>query len=199
MDSREDIVNAVNFTLDFLGLEEKSSEEIVSYMGPGVKYLIENSLGEDNQDLLDEALDVFGRYFNKHSNDKTKLYPDVREILEYLREKKIFILTNRRKDMAEVTLQRFGILDYFKDVIGGDDDNCLKPSPCPLNKALKYFENKRDVSLIVGDMEVDVLAGKKAGIITCAVTYGVGRKEDILQAQPDYVINELIELKKIVK
>jgi phosphoglycolate phosphatase len=168
-------------------------------MGPGVKYLIEKSLGEENWPLLNKALDIFGNYFNKHSADKTKLYPNVKEILEYLRDKKNYVLTNRRGKMAEITLKKFDILKYFKDVIGGDREDCLKPSPCPLNKALKYFENKRDKSMIVGDMDVDINTGKNAGIITCAVTYGVGKREDIIRARPDYIIDDLIELKEIIR
>jgi phosphoglycolate phosphatase len=101
--------------------------------------------------------------------------------------------------MAEITLKEFDILKYFKDVIGGDSDDCLKPSPCPLNKALEYFKEKRDKSLIVGDMPVDIKTGKNAGIITCAVTYGVGEKEDIIKSKPDYIINDLIELKEIIR
>jgi len=199
LDSSEDIVDSVNFTLNFLGLEEKPFEEIVEYMGPGVKYLIEKSLGEENESLLDKALGIFEEYFNKHSNDKTKLYPNVKEILEYLKDKENFILTNRRKKMAEITLRKFGILKYFKEVIGGDEDDCLKPSPCPLHKALKYFEEKKDKSIIVGDMAVDIKTGKNAGIVTCGVTYGVGKKKDITKARPDYIIDDIIELKEIIR
>jgi HAD superfamily hydrolase (TIGR01549 family) len=199
LDSKEDIVAAVNFTLRSLSSKEKPFEEIVSYIGRGVKALIRKSLGEENRILLDKALGIYENYFNEHSTDKTTLYPNVKEILEYLKEKKLFVLTNRRKKMAEITLQKLGILEYFSDIIGGDEENCLKPSPAPLNKALKYFENKKDASMIVGDMDLDISTGKNAGIITCAVTYGIGKKEDIIKAQPDYIIEDLIELKEIIK
>jgi phosphoglycolate phosphatase len=97
LDSSADIVDSVNFTLNSLGLKEKPFEEIVGYMGLGVKYLIEKSLGEENKSSLDKALDIFEGYFNKHSTEKTKLYPNVREVLEYLKNKQNYILTNRRK------------------------------------------------------------------------------------------------------
>lgn len=199
LDSSEDIVDAVNFTLNSLDLEEKPFEKIVEYMGPGIRYLIEKSLGEENKSSLDKALSIFEEYFNEHSTEKTKLYPNVREVLEYLKNKQNYILTNRRKKMAEITLKELNIIKYFKDVIGGDSDDCLKPSPCPLNKALKYFKEKRDKSLVVGDMPVDIKTGKNAGIVTCGVTYGVGKKEDIVKSEPDYVIDDIIELKKIIK
>ena len=47
-------------------------------------------------------------------------------------------------------------------------------------------------------MDIDVLAGKNAGILTCAVAYGIGKKEDIIKAKPDYLINNILELKEII-
>jgi phosphoglycolate phosphatase-like HAD superfamily hydrolase len=47
-------------------------------------------------------------------------------------------------------------------------------------------------------MDIDILAGKKTGIITCAVTYGIGKKEYILKTEPDYLIDNLLELKNII-
>jgi phosphoglycolate phosphatase-like HAD superfamily hydrolase len=34
-----------------------------------------------------------------------------------------------------------------------------------------------------------MLAGKAAGTVTCAVTYGFGRREALVQCGPDYVID----------
>ena len=53
--------------------------------------------------------------------------------------------------------------------------------------------------LVVGDMDIDILAGKSAGIITCAVTYGIGKREDIIKAKPDFMIDSLAELKNIIE
>ena len=54
------------------------------------------------------------------------------------------------------------------------------------------------LAIIVGDMYIDVMAGKNAGIATCAVTYGIGKVEDIIKAGPDFMIDDIKELKKII-
>ena len=54
-------------------------------------------------------------------------------------------------------------------------------------------------ALIVGDMDVDILTGKNTGVKTCWVTYGLGRIEQIRDLKPDYIIEDLIELKEIIK
>ena len=47
-------------------------------------------------------------------------------------------------------------------------------------------------------MAIDVVAGKKAGIATCAVTYGIGKKYEIVNAKPDFIIDDIIKLKRII-
>lgn len=198
VDSRQDIVDAVNFTLKSLGLKEKSFYEIVSFIGFGVKDLLRGSLGDENLRLLEKALKVFGGYYSGQPVKKVVLYPHVREILKYFLSKDKYIITNRNKDMALSTLEALGIGKFFRDVIGGDDETCLKPSACPFNRFFKRYKLSRNESMVIGDMNVDVLAGKRARVHTCAVTYGIGKMIDILDEDPEYIIDDLLELKKII-
>ena len=88
---------------------------------------------------------------------------------------------------------------YFEDIIGGDDAGCMKPSACPLDRVIRGFDIRdKEKVMMVGDMDIDVLAGKNAGVKTCAVTYGIGKREDIVKAAPDYIIDDFIELKRII-
>ena len=198
IDSRKDIVNAVNFTLREVGLGQKSTSEISSYIGRGVEDLVKKSLGR-RQDLLKKALDILEEYYRKHSTDNSILYPGVKEVLEYFKTKRKIIITNRNYEFAMLTLRAIGINDYFEDIIGGDDIGCMKPSSCPLDKTIYRLDINKQKVIIVGDMDIDILAGKSAGIITCAVTYGIGKIEDIQKAKPDYTIDNILKLKDIIK
>jgi phosphoglycolate phosphatase-like HAD superfamily hydrolase len=46
----------------------------------------------------------------------------------------------------------------------------------------------------VGDSAADMEAGHRAGVKTCAVTYGYGKREELAQFTPDYWIDDLREL-----
>jgi phosphoglycolate phosphatase len=198
VDSREDMANAVNFALKKIGLKEKSISEISSYIGKGIADLISGSLGNKQEALLKRALSVFEKYYRKHSTDNTVLYPNVKEILEYFNNKRKAIVTNRNYEFALIALNKLGIQDYFEDVIGGDDIGCMKPSSCPLDRSMNRLNANREKAIIVGDMDIDIVAGKTAGIITCGVTYGIGEKEDIIKAKPDFIIDDIIDLKSII-
>jgi phosphoglycolate phosphatase-like HAD superfamily hydrolase len=49
--------------------------------------------------------------------------------------------------------------------------------------------------MIVGDTELDILCGKNAGSITCGVTYGYRTEESLKENNPDYLVNEISEIK----
>jgi phosphoglycolate phosphatase len=75
----------------------------------------------------------------------------------------------------------------------------LKPAPDTLLAALAVLRCAPPHALMVGDTPADVLAGKAAGIMTCAVTYGFGSREALLQCAPDYVIDTFVELVTLVR
>lgn len=48
--------------------------------------------------------------------------------------------------------------------------------------------------LMVGDSSSDIIAGKAAGVKTCAVRYGYGKQEELEKLEPDYWVSDLREL-----
>ena len=198
VDSRTDIVNAVNFMLNSLGLKEKNYDRVVSYIGTGEKDLIRQSLQDEDEGLLERGLSIFKDYYRNHSADSSKLYPGVKETIEYYKHKTMIVVTNRTAPNAESTLSILGIDKYFEDLIGGNEDSCLKPSACPLERIPRRLIRSKDRCMVIGDMAIDIEAGRSAGFITCGVTYGIGKGEDIEKAMPDYVMDRIDELKEIV-
>jgi phosphoglycolate phosphatase-like HAD superfamily hydrolase len=84
--------------------------------------------------------------------------------------------------------------NHFDAILGGDSAAEKKPHPALLNAALRRFEIAGASALMVGDGDTDVEAGKRAGVMTCGVTYGLGNKDDLIAAQPDLLIDDLSEL-----
>ena len=76
---------------------------------------------------------------------------------------------------------------------------CLKPSACVLDKVGPRPKIDKAKSIIVGDMAIDIMTGKNSGIRTCWVTYGLGSAEEVRPLKPDYIVDDMIELKGIIK
>ncbi len=197
VDSMKDIANAGNFTLKNFGLKTKSVQEITSYVGEGREHLVKKLLG-DKPGFLKEAISVFGEYYKKHSMDNSTLYPNVKEMLEYFKDKKKAVVSNKNREEVVSNLKSLAIYDYFENIIGGDEVERRKPSQFHLCKTMQMLRVDKGKSIMVGDMDIDISAGKNAGILTCAVTYGVSKKEDIIRAKPDFIIDDIIKLKGII-
>jgi phosphoglycolate phosphatase len=55
----------------------------------------------------------------------------------------------------------------------------------------------KEQTAVVGDGTTDVLAGRAAGITTCAVTYGFRSEEELRMAGPDHIIRSFPELREL--
>jgi len=74
-----DLVQAINFMLRTLRLPERTTEEIISFVGDGINILIEKALGQENVKHHEEALDIFTQYYSTHLLDNAKLYHQVED------------------------------------------------------------------------------------------------------------------------
>jgi phosphoglycolate phosphatase-like HAD superfamily hydrolase len=109
------------------------------------------------------------------------------------------IVTTKEPGQADVVLRRLALAPFFQHVQGGTPGLRLKPAPDTILAALAVLRCAPPHALMVGDTPADVLAGKAAGTMTCAVTYGFGRREALVQCVPDYVIDTFDELKALVR
>ncbi|MBI4430371.1 MAG: HAD-IA family hydrolase [Candidatus Omnitrophica bacterium] len=194
IDSKWDIADSVNYTLETMGLKPLPVETVASFIGKGVKNLLMQSLGAKAHAKFDSALKVFRRHYGEHCLDRTRLYPGAEEMLESLDGLKKAIVTNKPGVFTETILKGLGISGYFDMVLGGDEVPRKKPSPEPIYILLKKFRAVPTKLLITGDSPMDIQMGKAAGIRTCAVGYGYGAKEDLEAEKPDFFISHLKEL-----
>ena len=48
-------------------------------------------------------------------------------------------------------------------------------------------------------MPIDIETAKRADIMSCAVTYGLGSKRELIDAKPDYIISDIFKLADIIE
>jgi phosphoglycolate phosphatase-like HAD superfamily hydrolase len=96
--------------------------------------------------------------------------------------------------LTVAVVRGLGVAQEFDAILGGDSAAEKKPHPALLHLALEKFQITATSALMVGDGDTDIEAGKRAGVMTCGVTYGLGNKADLIAAQPDYLIDDLTTL-----
>jgi phosphoglycolate phosphatase-like HAD superfamily hydrolase len=133
--------------------------------------------------------------------DESVFYFGVEEILEFLKRSslKISLLTTKAQDQTERILEHFNITKNFDFIMGRTNGIPHKPDPTPFFMICNDLKVNPENSLMIGDTELDILCGKNANAKTAAVTYGYRTIERLKEFSPDYLINDLTEIKSILK
>ena len=179
IDSRADLAAAVNHTRTHYNLAPLSQELISSYVGDGVRKLIERSLQGAAVDV-DEAVAVNKAYYFSHLTDQTYLYDGVVEGIRQLvaAGHQVALLTNKPGDPSREIIEHFGLSDCFITIVGGGDVPNLKPKPDGVLKCLDVSGMEKSNAWMVGDHHTDLAAAKNAGIRSMLVEYGFGNAGD---------------------
>ncbi|MBI1977572.1 MAG: HAD-IA family hydrolase [Candidatus Omnitrophica bacterium] len=201
IDSCQDIASCVNRTLGELGFRALPVEIISSYVGKGVRSLMTSVLStglshakipEDK--MIDRAIKLYKGYYAKHLLDETKLFPSVQAVLEHFKDRKQAVMTNKPEAFSHTILRGLGVDHYFFRLLGGDSGFPKKPAPEPILHLIELVRVSPQEAVLIGDSEIDVETGKRAGIRTVAVTYGFSSKPIIEQAKPDFIYSDLNEI-----
>ena len=203
VDSRADITNSVNYTLQELGEATLPAETIHHFIGEGVRLLLGRALNHIRQTPaseaeIDVALAVYQRQYHAHLLDNTALYPEVIETLEHFAHLPKAVVTNKPYGFTLPLLEGLNLLPHFKVVLGGDSLTTRKPDPLMLETAAARCEVALHDCLMIGDSGVDIAAGQNAGVATCGYTNGFRGRDELVKAGADYLIDRFGELKTIV-
>jgi HAD superfamily hydrolase (TIGR01509 family) len=136
----------------------------------------------------------YRRIYLARNHSLTRAYPGIADALATLPGRKSTATTKGTPTTRSV-LELFGLLPYFHHV-QGTDGFPAKPEPDVIFASLQVFGVSAGECLLVGDSAADMEAGRRAGVKTCAVLWGYGRREELAKWEPDYWIahpRELIE------
>jgi 2-phosphoglycolate phosphatase len=193
-DTGEDLADAVNFTRSYFRLPPLSRKLVLAQVGRGVEYLLRHSVPEETPHRFAEVMRVFLDRYEAHLFDKTVLYPNVEHVLDHFRDKRRVVVSNKLHHLTVALLRGLGVEKHFDAIFGGDSASDKKPHPALLNAALNRFDVAPGKALMVGDGEIDVQAGRGAGVITCGVTYGLGDRKALREAEPDVLVDNIADL-----
>lgn len=196
VDTSTDIANALNYALKPHGLKPLSVKDTVGMVGEGITRLIEKLLGEENAHLKEDVLKKFLHYYSDHLSEHSTAYPEVRETLRKLHNVKKAVISNKREFLSRKLLEELGLAGHFDIVVGSDTVPEKKPSAMPVLHVLSSLGISAEDSLIIGDSNYDIEAGRKAGLKTVAVTYGYKDPETLKHA--DCMIDSMGELVELL-
>jgi pyrophosphatase PpaX len=191
LDVNEFIFQAFEHTVQHYDLPAISRDKIAMHLGGSLESIYAQMLPSHNCHDLCEI----HRTFQQANMHLSVPFPHVETTLAALQKMNIrmAVVTTRSKRTSIKNIESAGISKYFEFVVSGEDVSNLKPHPEPIFYALNRLGVSPEHSVMVGDTEADVLAGKSAGTRTIGVTYGFGGQL-IYQFNPDYVLDDIESL-----
>lgn len=199
VDSRDDLCDAVNYSLEQMGKPLLTYDQLPPLLGDGIGRLLEGAVRTNDAAELKQARHYFDEFYGEFHTRKTVCYPGVKETLAYFRHKKKAIFSNKLHGFTEGITRRLELTPLFDLVLGAQPGAFpLKPEPGGLQYILQRLGVPAAKALMVGDSTHDIEAARAAGLRTCAVTYGYRSAADLAAARPDFTINTLPELQQLV-
>lgn len=197
-DSASDIALAIERALVSVGLTPPSGllaavdgsplDEIFAAIAPGA-----------TPSQFTQFAAAYREAYDAHGHRGTALFPGVRDTLEALSALRpkvpLAVATTKRSAVAREVLEALDAAHYFERIEGtGGTSIPHKPSPDLLIEICRALDVAPSRALMVGDTLRDILAGRRAGMRTAAVTFGMGNSDSLVAARPDYVLEEFDEL-----
>ncbi|MDO8428565.1 MAG: HAD family hydrolase [Candidatus Diapherotrites archaeon] len=124
------------------------------------------------------------------------------ELLDWIRKQgsTAIILSNHHLQELEQQLKRLNLRDYFSEIFANSDQHEVVLRKNKQEKLENYLKTqnigKKDI-VILGDSVEEIHVGKHLGITSIAVTGGNYSKARLLAEKPDYLVNHLMEVKRI--
>ncbi|HEX4335945.1 MAG TPA: HAD-IA family hydrolase [Polyangiaceae bacterium] len=195
VDSRRDIVGAVEVALSEHGIASPPADVIATFVGDGARLLVARALGMNTGDArVDPVLTTYLAHYEANPVDFTVPMPHAVAMLDAFDGVPLAVCTNKPRAIADLVLARLGLLEHFAAVVGGGDTLTSKPDRAPLVRAAELLGLPAARVAMVGDGVQDVACGRAAGAYTVAVLGGFGSLDTLQSAGPDLVISNLSEL-----
>lgn len=143
---------------------------------------------------LEQETEIFKREIVKCP--PTKSFPGSIEMLHDLKkaEKNMIIYSGDIKETIFEEIKRFGAENIFSEVNYNVHDKYEF-----VEEILERNKFDRSKTIFIGDTTHEIEVGKKAGILTGAVTWGYMSESRLQSYNPDYLFTEMNQLKQLAK
>lgn len=195
VDTSRDITANLNRAFVTFGYPELPHEVILSHVGFGARFLVEQCLKVNKSDvqvddkLVTEFWESFRDHYRDHIIDHALPYTGVREFLKATQQP-MGVISNKPEEFVKAVLVALDMDQHFKFMWGRDSLPVSKPDP----EVIRYGVYELGVSeassvCMVGDNPVDIIAAKGAGALAVGLSSGFSPVDHLEAEHPDYLFH----------
>ncbi len=189
-----------NLTLDFV-LEFGAGKEKQQAIRDILEKIEVENFNEKATTIFEDFKDMLSEAYNKLT---VSSYAGVEDLIQDLKKVNIKVALNTGYDKYTAQLllnkMKWKLGTHYDALITADDVERGRPNPDMIFEAMKILDIKYSEKVLkAGDSIIDIEEGKNASCgITVGVTTGAHTREQLVSANPTYIVNSLTELKKIL-
>lgn len=198
MDAYLPVWQSVNFAMAQMGFPPQTHETIKRSVGWGEEHLIRSFVGEE---ALQKTLKIYRRHHALALPRAVKLLPGAKNVLKFLKGRgyQLAVASNRSRRFSLIAMQALHMDHFINFLICRDEVKRGKPYPDMFRRILKQFSLRSNQALYVGDMTIDIEAGRRAGIRTVVVLTGSSLRREMQALNPAKIIRRLSQLPAVIE
>jgi len=197
LDTNNLIVQSFQHTYRTVSGIEKDREYIVKSFGEPLALTMKREFNVP----VEEAIQIYRSFHHESFENLIEIFPGMAEAVISLFNKgyKLGVVTSRLRNTSIRGLEKYHLMEYFQCIITADDTKKHKPDPEPINMALKKLQSKPEQTLMIGDSLFDIKCAQNAGVQSAIVAWSELSAEEYMIESPDYVIEKVEDIIKILE
>ena len=174
LDTLPDLVRLTNMVLERYGWPQRTSDEILGFVGDGGRVLLRRAVPPHaTEEEIDSAFELWRELYPVRGHEFTKPYSGIPEVLEELKNRgaKLGVLSNKFDAAAQEVIAD-NLPNTFDLVRGEAPDVPRKPDPRGLQRMIDQLGVKPAEVAYVGDSGTDMKVASSVGAFPVGVSWG---------------------------
>lgn len=198
----DDIAGSMNRILASHGYTELHVEDYRLLVGRGLDNLVKTALPEHarHPEIVNTCLHQMINDYDKNCLVTTRLYEGINEVLHQLQISgvKMAVFSNKAEHLT-IKIVKTLLQDInFISITGARPDLPRKPDPSGAWQICKLMNVSPGETVYVGDSDVDMITGIRAGMYPVGVAWGFRSREELLYNGAAVIVDnpfQILELK----
>jgi phosphoglycolate phosphatase len=202
VDSTRAIANSFDHALRSAGIAPRAPEITRTFIGPPLRCSFDRIVAEEGRDaaLAAELVLRYRERYRAMAATETTIIEGVPAALAELRSQApIAIVTSKLGIVAEKLVDEIGLRRHVEVIHAPLDEHVIEPKEVTLRRALAATRARPEATVMIGDREHDVLAGRACGTATIGVLWGAGDRAELEAAGADAIVAEVHALPGAVR
>lgn len=198
IDTNDLIISSYEHVLTYYAPDQYSRDDIISWIG--VPLADNFSSISSNPSQVEQMIDTYQSHNLANHETLVREYDGVYDTIKTLYERgfSLGIVTTKRKEAAVKGASMLGLLPFFSTFVTVDDVENPKPHPEPLQIAMTQLKARPEETIMIGDSQFDIMAGKNAGVRTAGVEWTIKGASFLKNYEPDWMLARMSDLLDIV-